>query len=862
MSEMPELELAYRQYQDDAEVFGIDVPLLGADRDVDLRNTRRKEYTDPDGNKYSLTFPLAIDDNNMPYHFAMTAIPVSVVIDRYGVVALIHTGSMDKTQFAALFEKYTSDNYEQEGGSGGGGSTTPGTGPEWTKPDVSQPASSEIQAAINGDNFNGTWHPNTQTGDAEYSWPWLVGETNGQKYIYPANHEVNYSFATIQTEVTITNDDVTNNGKVVLVFDLQWSCENMYDYFYVIINDALIYSYTGTEQWGTWHECYALVADEAGEYTLSLLYVKDEQASEGADTVRIKNVRMISVSEITAESLDMPREAARGWNGTEFSSYINVVLGSDGFYHKDSETGPYVLADLMNTTAFNNRLPTTWSVSEFAVNDYFNYNNVDIDDPKYDPAKDETYAISLWAMAANNSELYGLTPVNAELVKLLNNFIKTQVDNFHNNMWLEFCKYFDHYGTNPDDTGINTPERNPTRGLTNITAFPTVAAHDGAFEDLKNIDDQYKNQVVQTRLIVPRGIKYLFVPEKDGVYRFRSQSAELGDTMAGLYDFDDNLLVTSDSQLENPDENFNFVLTYYLKAGERYILATCYADIAGTGEYTFTTEYLGESYYVWQFAASNLFTTTDEDMTQIINILHVMPVLHTDGKYYNAKKDANGNYIVENGKYVANLNDPIYVDFLSGVRFFDNGSLELCFTYSDENKIRDTVNGVLSVVFGVPKQNWRTTQLLTQIKGGALAEEDWENILLKLYSIYGDSIDYTDDLLFSKLTSCMTVGNMVETLQQYCLSFFDMRYIRFTENTNIPESRYKDYTSLVYGYYLQALANTGNPERGYADRGCVQLTEELRDALDMFCKRIGGFAELDTDWLRLCAHYEYMGPID
>ena len=328
MSEMPELELAYRQYKDDAEVFGIDVPLLGTDRVSDVRDVRNASYTDPDGNKYSLTFPLAIDSNNMPYHFALTEIPVSVVIDRYGVVALIHSGSMDKSGFAELFAKYTSDDYIQGGFGGGDG---PGGDEilEWAKPNVAEPDYSEIQSAINGVNFNGSYYPERESEDAEFSWPWLLGETNGEKYIYPSNHEVNYSFATIYTKVTI--DDVSANGNVVLVFDLQWSCENLCDYFWLIVNDTLVYEYTGTEQWGKWQDCYALVADEPGEYTVCMMYYKDQERSEGADTVRIKNMRLITTSEIAIGSLDMPRQAARDWNGSNFGSYVTVVKDDEGF---------------------------------------------------------------------------------------------------------------------------------------------------------------------------------------------------------------------------------------------------------------------------------------------------------------------------------------------------------------------------------------------------------------------------------------------------------------------------------------------------------------------------------------------------
>ncbi|MCH5351336.1 MAG: redoxin family protein [Clostridiales bacterium] len=869
VAEMPDLELVYRKYKPQAEVFGIDVPLLGVDRVADIRAYRNATYYDDDGNQYNLSYPLAIDENEMPYHFAMTAIPVSVVVDRYGVIALIHTGSMDRATFAELFEKYTSDNYVQDTIPGGDGDTPPGgDGPVREKPTVSQPASSEIEAAINGTGFTGSYYPETEAEDAEYSWPWLIGETNNEKYIYPANTGINYSFATIYTKVNITAADVADeNGKVVLAFDLQWACENLYDYFYVIVNNSLVYEYTGTEQWGKWQSCFALVATEPGEYALCLMFVKDEQQSEGADTVRIKNMRMLSIPQIDVPSLDMPREAARDWDGNDFNTYITVVKDEDGFYHKDTVDGPYVLAELMGVSAFNKRLNTTWGISEFAINGYFNYNTTDdTDDPNYNPELDDTYAITVWAQAANNSELYGLTLINDELKALMEKFIKKQMGNkYTDKMWLEYCRYFDHYGTDETDTGINRPARNPIRGLLDSTAVPTVAAYDGEIPDLKNIPNEYKNNVLLTRLIVPRGFKYLFVPEQDGVYRFRSQSKELSDTMAWLSEYGapaEVYLVASESQLENPDEEYNFIITYYLKAGEKYILATCFNDMGVTGEYTFTVEYLGPTYYVWQYAASNLFTTTDDNMTQVTNIMYVQPVLGEDGYYYNAKKNANGEYIKVNGEYVANTNDPIYVDFLTGVRFFEYGSLELVFTYSDRNQVIATLNNIFVKVWGKakPSGGWKEYNGLAEIKGSALKEDDWISILTEIYNTYGDTAYINDDDMLNALTARGTVGELADFLITFYLNLYNQTFVLYDDKYNIDKSRYKDYTLLMQNYYDMALENKGDADRGSFDRGCVKLTEPLRDALDMFCKRVGGFPELDTDWLRLCAHYEYFGP--
>lgn len=870
VSEMPALELAYRDYQDEAEVFAINVSgITGDDKWADVRSFKNDGvYTDAEGNTFSLTFPMSLDDqdgNQMRYHYTINSIPTSVVIDRYGVIALIHTGSMNQGQFTGIFEKYTSDNYVQDQVGNGGGD---GEEIVRVKPNVSMPDSSEIEAAINGANFNGTYHPELNAEDAEYSWPWLVGETNGEKYIYPANSGVDYSFATIYTSVTITQSDITNNGNVVLAFDLQWSCENWCDYLYVLINGTYVYSYTGTDQWGNWQTCYALVANEPGTYELILMYYKDPELSEGFDTVRVKNVHMMSISTLnsSAPSLDMPRDAAN-WTTSSQYDYVTVVKDADGFYHKDSADGPYILADLMNTTNFNKRLETTWSVSEFAGADYFNYNKVDEDDPSYSKALDDTDAISLWAMAANNSELYGLTVVNDELIELLNKFIKTQIgeSDFNENIWLEFCLYFDHYGYDTSDKGICDMTRNPIRGLLNITAMPITQVYDGEL-DLNNIPDEYKNEVYYDRIIVPRGLKYLIVPEVSGVYRFRTQSIPGLDTMGWLYNFNGRELVSTDEQLENPDREYNMVLTYYLKAGEQYIFASTFTDpgVFDAG-YTFTVEYLGAEAYVWQYTGRGYLSFIDDDFGGITNFQNVQYAIGEDGYVYVALRDANGRYITDsNGNYLPDYNDPLYVDFVTGARFFADGSLELALHYGETSTIRKTLSRIFAEMWGktAPEDGWSVNTTLEEIKGAPLTSEDWEDLIVNLYYTYGDSVYIDDQYMIDALVSCTTIGGsrgIITYLQDYYLGFFNQSNIRYDSSYGIDESLYKDYTDLVEMYYNLAIANEGNPDRGYQDKGSVQLTVELMQALNMFCKRIGGYPELDTEWLSLCAHYQHMG---
>lgn len=870
MNEMPELELAYRKYSDKAEVFGLNVPLLGADTARDIRNLRNTEYTDAEGNTYSISFVLGLDTNQMPLHFAMSAIPVSVVIDRYGVVALHHTGSMDQAGFEEIFEKYTSDDYTQNVGPNNPGNGDGGDDEEERKkPTAVMPDQAEIQQAINKQGFAGTYHAETESDDAEYSWPWLIGqEQDGTQYIYPSNSGENYSFATIYVEFEVTQDAIKNNGQRALVFDLKYACEEWCDYLYVIVNNTLVYEFSDTDHWSEWQTCIPLVAERAGHYTMVLMFNKDQEKAGGADTARIANMRLVSADEIDVPSLDVSRAAAKDWNGNGFESYVTPVLAEDGFYHVNSADGPYLLANLMSQSPFNNRLETDWGISEFANNNYFDYNKVEQDQDGYDATKNKTEAITRYLQAANNSDISGLCVVTEELHSLLDEFVQNQYPTLYNDLsWLEVCMYYEHFGTDESDLGICTPDRNPVRGLINEAAIPLDKIYDGEFDNNKEtlvVPDEYKHDVAQTKLIMPRGLRYVITPQVDGVYRFRSQSATDGDTMAWLWTSDNTLLVETEEQLENPDQSYNFVITYYLHAGVSYYLATCYADMGAVGTYTVTVENLGPSAYVWQYASREYFTF-DENTMQTLVYKSVTPVLNdSDQTWYNAKRNIDGSLATDrNNDLIPDTSDPIYVDFVTGARFFTEGSLQLALDIGSPANVLKTVAKVLSSMWSTTVTTNMASNKLSSIKGSPLDDKDWTDLLNGLANEYGEEnilfiVEDAYATTFAKLVASQTVNEVVTFLINYCVGYFNFRsYI--LPSVSFATGYYKDYTSLVTKYRDKALANNGDPDRGFQDAGSTPLTEDLRIALMMFSKRMA-FEDVEDGWIQFCAHYTYFGP--
>ena len=100
--EFPYLQEAYDAYKDDIEVIAVN-PLDGTNETI------RDFQTD-----LGLTFPMAVCDAQWEKAMGITAYPTTVVIDRYGTIALIHKGYVTETEtFTKVFEYFTAEDYKQ-----------------------------------------------------------------------------------------------------------------------------------------------------------------------------------------------------------------------------------------------------------------------------------------------------------------------------------------------------------------------------------------------------------------------------------------------------------------------------------------------------------------------------------------------------------------------------------------------------------------------------------------------------------------------------------------------------------------------------------------------------------------------------
>lgn len=101
-NEFPYLQEAYAQYSEDIAVIAL--------TPVDKDNAAIAQFA----KELGLTFYVAQCDSQWEQMMDISAYPTTVVIDRYGVVSLRHTGAVTNTEtFAGIFAYYTADDFKQ-----------------------------------------------------------------------------------------------------------------------------------------------------------------------------------------------------------------------------------------------------------------------------------------------------------------------------------------------------------------------------------------------------------------------------------------------------------------------------------------------------------------------------------------------------------------------------------------------------------------------------------------------------------------------------------------------------------------------------------------------------------------------------
>lgn len=622
--EFPAMNNAYVSYEDQVAVLAVST--TDAMRAV-------TEFKSSNGLAFDMTSN-SESGYNLAGMFNTAAIPLSVMVDRYGVITYYHAGSMElATDFTTRFDRFLGENYqptviigageENEGGSGGDGTNL-------VKPNVSAPALSDIKTTLGGGDFEFSWNE-----EDEYSWPWLISED--KDYIYSPITTIHGGYSTLTATFEAAPGDA-------IFFDYMVNTETS-DILYVLVDGVPVQQISGGGGRQNWTNDFGGYVfrefDTEGTHELTFLYMKDSAGSIDAEGVWLKNLRL----EHSADGVNANifRHAANKRNEAEnatalYEHYATVVLNDeDGYYHVGTEDGPLLFANLMLSSRWSEQSLWNLAYSGYIVVDGYNFSG-DI----------EEHAWAANQPVPGKELTYGYAPVTEDLKELLVYATKSKAvgedgykiwtGEWHDKEWLELCVYFENYG---DAEPIEDPMK-------------TITFHAAEKVETGTVTAPVANTANVPFAMTPRGFKYKIVPETSGVYNIYSVGNTdtvcffFGESTTN-YGYYDNVL-----NAEEDDGNFNFHV--YLEAGRTYYLAlTTFLDQAA--EYDFYVTYIGTEYRYMEACA------TSYSFNEISGELFLLDAVEYA---YNEETDT---YHVRNAD--GSLGDTIYVDMTRPTHFSD-----------------------------------------------------------------------------------------------------------------------------------------------------------------------------------------------
>ena len=612
LEEFPLMQELYKDYSDDIEI-------------IALNPMEDNNAVDSFQKQYGYTFPMAACPASWANTFSVQGYPTSIFIDQYGVICVVESGAItSKRPWVCAFDHFTADDYKQKLCKNGIGDLV-----TQIKPTFEMPKSEEIANAINSGTINVTYNPETEDENAEFIWPFVIGEKSGRSCIYASNKTIDGSYAILYANVELKAGQAVG-------FDYLVSSELGCDIMYVIVNDEDVFQISGVSSPEKWQSCYPCVADKDGTYEVAFCYLKDESGADGDDTVYIDNMRVVDKSQIDTATY-LPRYAATANENDEYS-YVNVVFNkNDGYYHVGSENGPLLLADLMGYTPFN----VEESVQTLVMNGDADEKGVSL----YDKKEDKGLGMVTYFSYASNAKINGVCTVNKELAEMLKQVARVAGFEDDDNEWLKMCKYYQAYG--PGATQL----ADPIKGLAPFCAFKTTLG--------KNVAT---NNFYYDRVIMPRGLLSEFVPTKSGVYRFTSKSDYKDGIDAWIFNKDCEVIYTYEHDEKLYTDPNNCSMVYYMEAGKPYYINMAFWDVYATGTINYDVEYIGASHKLFRLCAPGYFTyDTDATGSAMYDVIAggIEPVVK-DGKYYDSKDGS-----------------AIYADFTGLTTVFNNSITEM-----------------------------------------------------------------------------------------------------------------------------------------------------------------------------------------
>lgn len=258
--EFPFLQEAYTQLSDQIEVIALSTE--PTDTDDVLR-----AYAEEKG----LTFPVAQDVHGLGSAFGVAAIPTTVLVDRFGVICLQHSGAQPSVEaFKTMFAPFLGEDYTE--------SAIFRTMPAGKASGVSSDPEA-LNKALNGESSLLTFACSSNP----YVYPMAAAEKDGRTVAASTNGGKPNSHAEIGTTVSVRAGDAA-----AITFCLD--AEAASDWLVLRVNGEPVKRFTGVRDWQT--EVYPFAED--GVYHLSLSYYKNGSGDAEGDGVWIDTIEVLS----------------------------------------------------------------------------------------------------------------------------------------------------------------------------------------------------------------------------------------------------------------------------------------------------------------------------------------------------------------------------------------------------------------------------------------------------------------------------------------------------------------------------------------------------------------------------------------
>ena len=266
-SSFPALEASYERWKDRAEVIGIS---------CDAMDTR--EYLNDFAKDNGLTFPLvAGNETILPDLFGLTAVPTTVVVDRFGAVAMLMVDvKTDPASYDRIFDYFCSDDYTQSVWL----TSLPPARASAIGP--TEEALTEILTKDSRIRVTGPASP--------YIWPFLKGEESG---VRSSNTGMDDSISPLSAHISAPSE-------CVFSYRFNVSSERLYDALIILLDGNEVRVYSGETGW----QQDALTLS-AGEHEIAFHYLKDEEAGNGSDCAMLADFALLEgeAAEKTLEQL-------------------------------------------------------------------------------------------------------------------------------------------------------------------------------------------------------------------------------------------------------------------------------------------------------------------------------------------------------------------------------------------------------------------------------------------------------------------------------------------------------------------------------------------------------------------------------